>query len=311
MKETTKTKRVKQCFKDKYEVSHIWAQQNQERGWCAGKRVFFEGTDLYSYGHHYLLGRIYTKRDGTKYALINSTHASVTTSTHQGAAEGAVRGLMPFFCVPNPGSLKALENIQHFEEIAVNALMGIFTRNSLYCYDGNPSKEADKDVKGLLKTIEECNEFFKLAGAKQIKLDDDTLSVFRAKSFELLKKGAEKTSVAREKSRLEEVARLNEYNDKLNLWVAGADVQLPYLWHSDVDTKIRVKDDSVETTRGASVPLEHAVRLIRKLVAGSVRKGERVGEYTFEKLNKGIVKIGCHEISLDHAKDVLGKYLNN
>jgi hypothetical protein len=303
------SKRIKQCFKDKYEVSHIWAQQKQDRGWCSGHRVFFNGTDIYSYGHHYLLGRIYTKRDGSKYALINNTRASNTTNTHICAAINAVDKLMVWYSVPNPENLRSSENIKYYEDVAINALMRVFTQNSMLHYENSVLKAAAKCCKDLIETIEHCNSFFKLAGVKHIKLDKLTLDTYYDKVVELLNKGNEKALKQKEQQRLNELNILNEYNIQLGFWLKGEDVHLPYLWHSDVETKIRVLNKVVETTRGAEVPLDHAVRLLKKIVSGDVRKGERVGEYTFDAVKKGVIKIGCHEISLDHAKDVLSKYL--
>jgi len=55
---------MKKVFNTASELIHVYAQQSQESGRC--HNVFFENTtDLYSYGHHYLLAKfIKTKESG-------------------------------------------------------------------------------------------------------------------------------------------------------------------------------------------------------------------------------------------------------
>jgi hypothetical protein len=76
---------------------------------------------------------------------------------------------------------------------------------------------------------------------------------------------------------------------------------------------LRVKGNKVETSEGADVPLDHALRLLSIIERGQARKGERVGVYNLESvsdLNKEpvIVTIGCHKIELSEAKRVLSPY---
>lgn len=77
---------------------------------------------------------------------------------------------------------------------------------------------------------------------------------------------------------------------------------------------LRVKGNTVETSQHANVPLDHAIRLLRKILAKEVKAGERVGHYTLESVsdpNKEpvIVKIGCHSILLSEAVEVLKPYM--
>jgi hypothetical protein len=90
MKDKTKnkTKRIKTYFKDIRDVAHLWALKSQDRARC--RNAFFEGTKIYSYGYHYLLGEL-IKYNGVDVALINIEYASRTTSKHSSAAYWAAK----------------------------------------------------------------------------------------------------------------------------------------------------------------------------------------------------------------------------
>jgi hypothetical protein len=92
-----------------------------------------------------------------------------------------------------------------------------------------------------------------------------------------------------------------------------------YLGSFSVDLRsdlalLRVKGNLIETSEGADVPLDHALRLLSKIEAGLAKKGERVGNFTLEAVSAldkepVIVTIGCHKIDLNEARSVLKPYL--
>lgn len=41
-------------------VAHLWAHEQEES--ALGSNFFFEGTSIYSYGHHFEVGRIVKKQ---------------------------------------------------------------------------------------------------------------------------------------------------------------------------------------------------------------------------------------------------------
>lgn len=69
-------------------VAHVWAQGTQSSGRNSGRRVFFEGPRIYSYGYHFLSG--YRCPDGS--AFITSDRYSVSTAGHVADARRAVTG---------------------------------------------------------------------------------------------------------------------------------------------------------------------------------------------------------------------------
>jgi|SRR5215469_1114822 len=75
-------------------VAHVWAQQNQPSGKSNNGNFFFNGQTLYSYGSHFVVGRI--MKDKT--ALLATDSYSISTTRHQRYAHNAVSGT--FYHVP-------------------------------------------------------------------------------------------------------------------------------------------------------------------------------------------------------------------
>lgn len=69
-------------------VAHLWAHEQEES--ASGSNFFFEGTSIYSYGHHFEVGRIVKNKQGKKAYLINEDYYSVTTSKHQCYVRNAI-----------------------------------------------------------------------------------------------------------------------------------------------------------------------------------------------------------------------------
>lgn len=77
--------RIKTVFNHSM-LAHVWAQQNQPEGRASDGRMFFKDSKLWSYGSHFLIGKIMP--DGV--ALLNADSYSISTSKHQSYARGAV-----------------------------------------------------------------------------------------------------------------------------------------------------------------------------------------------------------------------------
>jgi hypothetical protein len=69
-------------------VAHVWANQSQEHAKSGHGNFFFNGRNLWSYGSHFLVGRIMP--DGV--ALLNYDSYSTTTEKHKSYAYRAVKG---------------------------------------------------------------------------------------------------------------------------------------------------------------------------------------------------------------------------
>lgn len=76
---------------------------------------------------------------------------------------------------------------------------------------------------------------------------------------------------------------------------------------------LRVRGDNVETSRGASVPLSHAIRLYRfmKAIKQPWEGAQRVGHFTLTSISDDTATIGCHKLhmsDMDALAQLVGVY---
>ena len=107
--------RMKHVFR-KNEVFHIWASQSQQDGRSSGGgKVFFVGDTIYSYGHHFPMGRIIMVRE-ERVALITTRTYSSTASVHVRATWRAVHNIL-HFGVPNIEANSVVEHKDNWKDI--------------------------------------------------------------------------------------------------------------------------------------------------------------------------------------------------
>lgn len=68
-------------FKDKSAIATAWATKAASEGHLAGDKMFVEGDSIYSYGHHFILGR----HCGPNRVELNTRKYSSTTTRQQSA----------------------------------------------------------------------------------------------------------------------------------------------------------------------------------------------------------------------------------
>lgn len=114
-------------------VAHVWAQQNQSNGKSNNGQFFFRDSMLFSYGSHFLVGKIITGlgKGSANVALLNTDSYSISTSRHQRMAKGAVRHFEHVYLLPD-----------------LTKLANQFNFNSIQPY----GKGARDDIKNYIKT---------------------------------------------------------------------------------------------------------------------------------------------------------------
>lgn len=139
----------------------------------------------------------------------------------------------------------------------------------------------------LLNQSEECSRIGELMGVE--------VADYRAAE-------RERQRIARiEQDRLDKLER----EDKIAAWHKGADVRISFDAESG-GAAIRIKGDQLETSHGASVPLEHAikafrfVKLVRERGTPWERNGKtiRVGHFQIDRISaEGDFTAGCHKFT--------------
>lgn len=294
---------MKKVFGSTGEVSHIWAQQNQEEG--RGGNVSFYKDKIYSYGRHFCMARILPS--GT---VVFGTHSySSSTGTHQSRARGAVSHRRIVFCHdPDEGA-----SYNHGEAAAQikDHLDAAETKRKVL-----PKTRIESRLHALC-AAERFNGYL-----KALPEDEQTVQPFDLTVLEI---SAEARLELQEYEREQEVRREQRWaqrseerkrdvakaalseSAKIAEWRAHAyNHSLHY-----VPTMLRVSKDgqNIETSRGANIPVSHAKRLwplienVRAVGKPLEDRGFRLGHYTLTRIDAdGAITVGCHEIAFSEVE---------
>lgn len=291
------SKRIKQVFSSNAQLCHVWASETQETG--RANNVFFNSSEIYSYGYHFLAAKIYTNERGEKFALMNECRYSVSTAKHLRDIRSALIGRMKYVEVPNPSNINDKQNEEYFLDKISEELGNIFNSRVQYA------------SRHYLSLIVEYNLFLSFRDGKNVKLfdlDSETKETIEFLIREKVAKSKTREIERQVKLEKERQARLLEYADELKLWPLNKNTKnIPYdLFSSEYDLiRIASNGTDVETSRGAIVPLSHATRLLNLVLTGQARVGDRVGHFTLDEINEETLTIGCHTINIEQAKTVL------
>lgn len=285
------SKRIKRVFQSADQVLHIWANQSQDSASCAN--VFFSGVKVYSYGHHYLLGQLHTVK-GKPVAVINSTKYSVTTAKHQSYAKQAVSHLP---CITGSDPSNMLLAITETKAKLKASLDAFFKTRSSF-----PS-----DVDYNLEQVERFNSFCDAAAKKshKIKVSKTTIKEMQLHAKACQARKAELAAIKNDPATIakKQAAALKRASNDLASWRAGG--MLTSSVRNLNMQLLRIRGDLVETSRGATVELSQAKALLTQVLSGKAKEGDKVGNFSFTKVEGETVKIGCHTIELKEAIEVL------
>lgn len=310
MKQTKK--RIKTVFNND-QCCHVWASQTQKHGRNSNNSIYFHGTEIFSYGRHYLLAKIYPEFNNV--VLINSDNYSPTTGKHQWSVYSSVKHLKSFR-VPHPDN--PIESIKIMGDALIERLYDVFSQLKPYItLDGyfdeynqlceafnrkDLKLEIPQDLKDLL------NEHLSYREQRNLELDKKReLKRRRAAIMRERQKRIDKYKIDIEISQDEIKNKFKEKQD-IKDWLTGKSI--PHIYH-DLDL-IRVKGNKVETTGGAEVPLNQAIQLMKAIDAGLDVVGQRVGHFTVDaiELVNNRIEIGCHTIPIGQARQVLKTHLD-
>jgi hypothetical protein len=297
-------------------VAHVWAQQTQAEGWTSRKTFYFEGATIYSYGSHFPIARFVTNKKGQRAVLFTTRKYSNTTSKHIGMVHGALRGLdVPVFSVIDPtGADHALRKEYYQAGIAREFELAGRARSSKAYHWAQGAHLAD-----------EAQAYSKFFGQGwRIKVPVVTPEE-RAAAAELRQKEKWRTERARATRKQREaemwearrVAREKEAAERevkqaalREAWLKGEPVTY---FQSHGDTMLRVFNDSVQTSRGAEIPVDHALKLW-PLILNYRAKGRafepnghavQLGHFTLDRIEaNGDIKVGCHEIKFSEVNKI-------
>lgn len=139
-------------------VAHLWAHEQEES--ASGSNFFFEGTSIYSYGHHFEVGRIVKNKQGKKAYLINEDYYSVTTSKHQCYVRNAIPTWAMVFSVG--------DNISDTGNMRFVASKRESIKKSIEKYKRAKTELSYTDIWGAFGNMMDYIQFFNMGTAKSI-----------------------------------------------------------------------------------------------------------------------------------------------
>jgi hypothetical protein len=272
-------------------VAHVWAHKSQDFARNPGDNFYFRGDTIYSYGSHFPIARHVENKRGESAVLFTTRSYSATTAGHKCMVAGACRHLTVF----HVAQVNTTEPRKQFAEYRAQymALVGKYAKAR------QRKPEILDSLRGL---VEEANRFAEFFGIRaRLTLPND-LTGMVAECLAIEK---------REKSRKqrEEAKREREARERVQKWVDGESDFCP----SFGPIRLRVRGDELQTTRGARVPLAHAVKAFRVIKRlhdkgqAYQRNGHTIhlGHFALDSIDSaGNVRAGCHEVAWEEIARV-------
>ena len=298
------------------QIAHRWAQMHSKLS-LRGHAMFADGFSIFSYGRHFEIAR-WTPTLASERArmtqgvpamcvLLTSEKRSISTSKHTTYVWRAIPSRAWVFALPSSlwGDHKA--SLAYFETQALDAL-GRASRARVNAAWYTQQAE----------TLLTSAERYALAFAvKWTRADMTALQARAAKR--VAAQAAEARKAAKHRAEAEAARRAREAND-FAAWRAGEGQFVPASWRCapDGSAYLRLHEDELQTSQGASVPLAHAVKafrfvkLIRERGEGWTANGRsvRVGHFTVDSIDaRGNMRAGCHLLTwseIDRAAALAG-----
>ena len=289
---------MKTVFSSHSECAHIWASQSQYEG--RASRVFFEGGVIYSYGRHFPVAR-FAPEFGDIVLFTNRGYSS-STGKHKGVIRAAIPSKYAVICCDDP-SRPASHNLPIWENKAAR-LRADFAIKTRKPSRANIAAEIYQAVESAANYCMALNiaipEWAGLTAA-----ENEAIEYGR----EAARARAANADALRNKR--EALAALGAI-DRLQQWESN----LPYVstdgFHLHA-TRLRIKGDQIQTSRGANIPVADALALWpllvrvknsgRPLIAGadSIRT---LGAYRFNSFDGHVLIVGCHSIAWDQLEKI-------
>ena len=306
-------------------IEHNWAHKVEAvyKYQHTQGNLFYVDSTIYSYGKHFPIASHYTSEAGKDAILFTTRGYSMTTSKHIRQVQSAIPRNIPIIYCYNPevrgwNKLEHLENKSHYEKEAIRL------NNALVLCRKGTKKEA-----GLLSELNKIElnaraycDFFVIDPVPMEKMTDS-----KRVEIILFDKALKARAKEQEKERAIEATLSNA--EKIAQWLANERNSLPY----DCPLILRVNDDNVESSKGASVTVEEAknalpylLKKIKEVETGKqshkIATGERctysinceglnykIGAFQLLSIDCENTTIGCHVIpngELIKLADTLG-----
>lgn len=280
---------MRKVFSSHNECAHIWASQSQHEG-RAGN-IFFNDGVIYSYGMHFPVARFAPEYGNL--VLFTSRGYSSSTGKHKSLIQGAIpHGFNVVYCDdPTRG---ADHNLYKWQ-CEINRLRRDFAAKTHKISRGNLAVAIFK----LCESAEIYCMALKIAAPEWCNESNDEMAA-RDHVYELAKARETKRRAAR--AEYEKTMGI-EAADRMALWLTGENVYTGGFHY--LPTALRIKAESIETSRGAKIPVSDAIKiwplLVRAKNSGKTLEAGlhsiNLGPYRFNSFDGAVLIVGCHQIA--------------
>jgi len=280
---------------DNSSVFHFWANQVQEHASNQKRSIHFDTTKLYSYS--LLIANIVNPET----VLIHISDNSATTNKHISRAYSAVNHKNIIVCptIDPVYTFDHKNNLDYFKREIHDHLL-----KSERARSGSRKQWTYNSAINNIKMYNDYCRCFKLR-RKVLTIESYDLS----KIVELNKK---ERLLLTKKKRVEKLKLIKDNNKKIKQWKTGDRV---YLSH-ELPVFLRVNKDNatIETSKGANVPLSYTAILWRKVqqcindkkcYTPDYNHTDKIGVYALDSIAKnGDIMIGCHNIKYSELQSI-------
>lgn len=272
------------------QVAHVWAQQNQSEGRNANSSVRFRGRVLYSYAEP-----IAAFVEGGAACLVTSRTFSVTTTRHTSRALQAIP--------PGVRVMRAVDvssrcfGPDHERNRA--AFAEEITAATLRIAKARKNKDWAADT--AKRAIDNANSYAEVFGLEWR---------FDPLSPEAVAAAVEGAKARKEAEKKRAAKQAEEAREAMAEWIAGTRHVAPA--HPETFLRISGDGESVQTSRGAVVPVAHARRAWPFILAG-FREGFhrngteiRLGAFQVDSIGEGVLRAGCHTVKQSEVERIAG-----
>lgn len=282
---------MKTKYSSNRELTHIWAHDHEPSIMKSANSMSCQNDILYSYST--AIGQIVNNDT----VIYNTASYSNTSSKHQGLMMSATSHYLNriYLDIHKYGLNSLILNQRDFDELILEPNL---RQASEYLLKSSRSKKYkdfySSKALSIFNNIEKYALLFNLS-YKLPNVDHLLESALKA----------DKEAKAFEKIRRAE--RIKQQAEALQNWRNGLDIRNYF-----EITALRIKDDVIETTKGAKIPLDHAIKfwgLINswhKKGMTYIKDGHSIhlGNYVVNSFKNDILTVGCHSIPFSEIQNI-------
>jgi hypothetical protein len=270
-------------YQSNSELIHIWANNDDSSVFKRANSVSCQYDRLFSYNT--CIAEIV---NGT--VIFNNHGYSNSTSKHQSLARSAIHGLEVIMIdLPKYNTSTLVFNQHDFDNLIVSWHEKLAEQYLLKASRSRKYVEFNQSM--AFKYLNALEQYAKFLGLE-----------YKAKDLSALQQAAiDNDKKQKELDKIRAANRIKEQAENLELWRHGEDVRINFEM-----TALRVKGDQIETTKGARIPLEHAIKawpLFKRIYDRNetfTPNGHTIhlGHYSVKQCDSKNLIVGCHTIPM-------------